>query len=328
MPSKGFFNLSVKLFEESDNNFLATLHSKLFDVCIRGKIKRMNSKVIYFTTSTELDLTKSYTVEYEFDRSWVDTCIQMISSIKQCKLEKYFKTFNDQTVDKKKTRNIKAPRNWFNTSIAKDLKQKDAVEKIITEYAFPFPFVVCGGPGTGKTSVLVEAVTQILDRNSEANILITCQSNSACDEVGIRLLNYLPTVKVFRYFSRTSASADAINKDNYFAKLRENSSIDKRKMFVAPSKDSLLKFKIVIATMSLTNRFIDDGVPKDHFDFIFIDECCAATEPECLIPIVGLGMSHKKINANIILIGDDKLLGPIVSSSKAKELGLGRKHFD
>lgn len=290
-----------------------------------GRIKSIKSGIIHFTSDDQFDRSKLYTIKCEFDRSLTDTCLQAIENLKLYQLEKYFLAFKDQTVDKKMRRNIKAPTKWFNASFAKDPKQKEAVEKIITESAFPFPFVVGGGPGTGKTSVLVEAVTQILEKSSQAKILITCQSNSACDEVGIRLRNFLPAEFVFRYFSKAKARSKSSNKDNYFEKLRENSTINKRRMFVPPSKEELLKFKIVIATMTVTNRFINDGVPKDHFDFIFIDECCAATEPECLIPIVGLGMDYNKVNANIILIGDAKLLGPVVNSSQARELGLGKK---
>lgn len=54
---------------------------------------------------------------------------------------------------------------------------------------------------------------------------------------------------------------------------------------------------------------------KDHFDFIFIDECCAATEAESMIPIIGLGVTGKRFNANIILSGDSMLLGPFVLSN-------------
>lgn len=326
-PQKNFNNFSISLCEEFRNND-SVKNYLIPHVYMRGKIMRIDSRTIYFTTSAKLDLTKSYGVVYEYDRTWVDTCTKMISNIQQYQLEKYFETFNDQTIDAKMTRNIKAPKKWFNASIAKDSKQKEAVEKIMTESAYPFPFVVCGGPGTGKTSVLVEAVTQILDKKSFANILITCQSNSACDEIGFRLRKFLPAVKVFRYFTKALANSEATNKDNYFEILKENSSINERKVFVAPSRENLLKFKIVIATMSVTNRLINCDFPKDHFDFIFIDECCAATEPDSLIPIVGLGMDHNKINANIILIGDDKLLGPIVMSIKAKELGLGRKNYE
>jgi superfamily I DNA and/or RNA helicase len=82
-------------------------------------------------------------------------------------------------------------------------------------------------------------------------------------------------------------------------------------------------FKIVVATMTSVDSFVRKRVADDHFDFIFIDECCAATEPECLIPIVNFGMSKGKVNANVILIGDDKLLGPVLHSQFAVGLGLG-----
>lgn len=311
-----------------NNSIILIEQNSDYDSFIRGKITTVNSGTIQFTTGSELDLSKSYAIEHETNRNWTEACLQAIKSIRQYQLVEYFSAFNDLAFYEKDNRDMNSSLKWFNTNIAQDSKQKIAVEKIVNEMAFPFPFVVCGGPGTGKTSVLVEAVTQILHKNPFANILIACQSNSACDEVGIRLRNYLPAEKVFRYFSRAKVASKSSNRDNYFDILRQNSTINYKRMFVAPSKENLLQFKIVIATMSLTSRFINDGVPKDHFKFIFIDECCASIEPECLIPLVGLGMDHKKITANIILIGDDKLLSPIVSSRKAKNLGLGIKSYD
>lgn len=312
-PPNGFDNLSIIISEENC----------VSDGSVRGKIRSVDSRIIYFSPSAELDLAKSFVVSYEKDRWLTDACLRAIQSVRQYKLDEYFLTFSDQTVETKKKRNIKAPTKWFNSKIAQDAKQKEAVVKIITEAVYPFPFVVCGGPGVGKTSVMVEAACQILEKKSFANILITCQSNSACDEVGIRLRNFLPAVKVFRYFAPSKAMKKTSNKDNYFEKLRENSSINDRGRYVGSIKENLMKYKIVIATMSVANRMINDGIPNDHFDFIFIDECCAAIEPECLIPIVGLGMDFKKINANIVLIGDVQLLGPILNSRKAKSLGLG-----
>lgn len=311
----------------SENNSIILIEANSdYDSIIRGKITSVNSGIIQFTTDAELDLTKSYAIEHESNRSWTEACLQAIKSVEQYRLVEYFSTFNDLTFIDENKRNNRSSLKWFNIKIEQDPKQKEAVEKIVNETAFPFPFLVCGGPGTGKTSILVEAVAQILHKNPSANILVTCQSNSACDEVGIRLRNYLPTEKVFRYFSRAKITSKSSNKDNYFGILRANSTINYRRMFVPPSRENLLKFKIVIATMSLTNRFIKDEIPKDHFNFIFIDECCAAIEPECLVPLVSLGMDHNKINANIILIGDDKLLGPIVSSRRARNLGLGIKN--
>lgn len=311
-PPNGFDNLSIIISEENCVEGLI----------VRGKIRSVDSRIIYFSHSAELDPAKSYIVKYEKDRWLTDACIRAIQSVRLEVLE-YFLTFTDETVDMKKKRNIKAPTKWFNPKIAQDAKQKEAVAKIITESVYPFPFVVCGGPGVGKTSVMVEAACQILEKKSFANILITCQSNSACDEVGIRLRNFLPALKVFRYFAPAKALKKTSNKDNYFEKLRVNSSINERGRYVGSVKENLMKYKIVISTMSVANRMINDGIPNDHFDFIFIDECCAAIEPECLIPIVGLGMGFKKINANIVLIGDVQLLGPVLNSPRAKSLGLG-----
>lgn len=261
-----------------------------------------------------------------------DASLEALDKIQRYKLVNYINTFNDYTIDKAKKRNIKPPSSWVNKDIEKDLNQKNTVLKILSESAYPNPFVISGGPGTGKTSVLVETVVQILMKKSFANVLIMCQSNSACDEVGIRLRKFLPAVKVFRYYKKNYFANMSINKDHYFKILRENSTYNELHNFQYPKWENLAKYKIIISTLTTAIKLSQSdnkhyGLPKDHFDFIFIDECCYSTEPETWLPIAALGLEHKKVNANIILVGDDKLIGPVLFSGQAKDLGLGNKIF-
>ncbi|KAL9702495.1 hypothetical protein quinque_006013 [Culex quinquefasciatus] len=54
-------------------------------------------------------------------------------------------------------------------------------------------------------------------------------------------------------------------------------------------------------------------IPKNHFSYIFIDECGSAKEISSLVPIVGVGIHEGRITASIVLAGDPKQLGPVVS---------------
>ena len=62
--------------------------------------------------------------------------------------------------------------------------KKDAVKKAVSSNDL---FLIKGPPGTGKTSVIAEIVLQILQREPEARILLTSQSNIAVDHALTRI---------------------------------------------------------------------------------------------------------------------------------------------
>lgn len=302
------------------------IRKKKHDEPIFARIRECNivTDTVYFSSADGLGPSSVYSVDYETSRYLTNAFIHALNFIKSIKMENYFLKFNDKSVGMKKKRNIKPPKKWFNSKIGEDEQQKKAVTDIITETAYPYPFVITGGPGTGKTSIIVESVLQILEKKSFASILITCQSNAACDEIAIRLRRHLDAIKIFRFYPPGKLKRSTPNKDCYFEILKENSTFQNGS-FRSPWFNVLERFKVIIITMSSALMLIYRGFKNDHFDFIFVDECCAATEPECLIPIVGLGMGLRKVSASIILIGDDQLLGPVLMSRFAKRLGLGNK---
>lgn len=82
-----------------------------------------------------------------------------------------------------------------------------AVINILKQTSYPFPYLLFGPPGTGKTKTLIEAVLQIIHNNNpDEYILICATSNSACNEVAKRLLQSdAGKDKVFRIFSKSVA---------------------------------------------------------------------------------------------------------------------------
>lgn len=54
-----------------------------------------------------------------------------------------------------------------------------------------------------------------------------------------------------------------------------------------PTFEEFYSFNVVIATLTTCGRFGQMNIDKAHFDYIFIDEAAASTEPECLIAIMG-----------------------------------------
>jgi helicase MOV-10 len=67
--------------------------------------------------------------------------------------------------------------------------------------AKPAPYIVFGPPGTGKTSTIVEAICQLWKMLDTSKILVTAQSNAACNEIIERLLKFLPSTDVYRLFA-------------------------------------------------------------------------------------------------------------------------------
>ncbi len=89
-----------------------------------------------------------------------------------------------------------------------------AVKNIIAGDYAPAPYIIYGPPGwlnsvercliivhvegTGKTSTLIEAIEQLLNRDSTARILACAPSNSAADLIAERLLVRVPVDQIFR----------------------------------------------------------------------------------------------------------------------------------
>lgn len=288
--------------------------------CIFTKIVNYKKSVwkLYFSSKKKLDMIERYFIRFEYNRIRIIACQYALDLMEKYELEQFFKYFNhspeNTSIHKKK---LISSFKWENPKIENDQQQRDSVYYIVNELAFPFPFIICGGTGTGKTTCLVESVMQILKLKPKSHILITAPSNSACDEIGMRLLEYLSSEDVYRYYSPKNQDSNL---------MKENSSISTLK-FHNPRYEFFYKQKIVISTLLDTNLFVLAKIKNDHFNYIFIDECQASTEPESLIPIIGLGMDKKKVNANIILVGDHRLLRPIVESKQAKDFGLRKFMF-
>lgn len=85
-------------------------------------------------------------------------------------------------------------------------EQKSAVINILKQTSYPYPYLLFGPPGTGKTKTLIEAILHIIHNdNPDESILVCATSNSACNEVAQRLLKHCGSDKVFRIFSKSMA---------------------------------------------------------------------------------------------------------------------------
>lgn len=159
--------------------------------------------------------------------------------------------------------------------------------------------------GTGKTSTLVEAVAQIVKLLPSAKVLISVNSNSACDEIGERLMKFIGANKMFRFYSPSfSKKMDRVN-----AKLKSCSNL-KYGYHVQPSFQELISYNVIICTLVNSGRL--RSMESTHFDFIFIDECASSAEAYVNIPITLAMKKLVRFETSIVLLGDPKQLGQIM----------------
>lgn len=168
--------------------------------------------------------------------------------------------------------------------------------------------------GTGKTSTLVEAVAQIVKLLPTAKVMVTVNSNSACDEIGERLLKYAGANKVFRFYSPSFSK----KMERVHPKLKPCSNL-KYNYHIQPSVQEMLSYNVIITTLVNSGRLLQLG--PSHFDFIVIDECASSSEPYVDIPIMVAMKLGAKFKASVVLLGDPKQLGQIVRTFHSERYG-------
>ncbi|CAO1315928.1 unnamed protein product [Diamesa tonsa] len=285
------------------------------------EIKNYKNGRIYFDLKDLVDAKKLYHISFLSYSTAYQASVNALNSIKSLGLEKYFLEFEVAPVKCSKIyrnhRKIDIFK-WLDKRVATNKEQMMAIKNIVNCTAYPFPFIIFGPPGTGKTSTLIECVAQILQHKPQSRILITAQSNSACDEIGVRLIKAIDFKKVFRLYSNSQLE-------------NQQSTEIRRKLFQISNLrngrrnevtyEQVYHFNVIITTLMKSNQLIKAELKMEHFDYIFVDECASAAETECLVPI--LGTRSNKITTNLVFLGDHKQLGPVINSKFAEKLGLG-----
>lgn len=221
---------------------------------------------------------------------------------------------------------------WLNKT------QEEAVNRVLWSKDV---MVVHGPPGTGKTTTLVEAISETLRRESQ--VLVCAQSNMAVDWIseqlvdrGISVLRIGNPTRVndkmlsFTYERRFEAHPDypqlwALRKAirEMRAKRKRGSESYHQQLDRLKSRATELEVRInaelfsdarVIAStlVGSANRVLDG----QKFSTLFIDEAAQALEPACWIPI-------RKVS-RVIFAGDHCQLPPTVKSVAALKAGLGK----
>ncbi|KNC24203.1 hypothetical protein FF38_02178 [Lucilia cuprina] len=199
-------------------------------------------------------------------------------------------------------------------------EQLQAVRNIAEGPRNDATYIIFGPPGTGKTTTIVESILQLL-KKPNTKILVTASSNSACDEVALRLCKYLKQLDIPRAIVRIYSRSSEIRTETIADDLLENSNMYNGQFY--PDVEILHEYRIVVCTLSVlaklaTGKFGRQENGSTLYTHLFIDEVAASMEAEALIAITTV-LTPKSC---LIISGDHKQLGPILQSKRAKELGL------
>ncbi|KAJ8977568.1 hypothetical protein NQ317_005417 [Molorchus minor] len=208
---------------------------------------------------------------------------------------------------------------FFNTIL--NTEQRRAVRNILETKEVPY--LIFGPPGTGKTVTIVEAILQIWKNQPTARILVCAPSNTATNEIALRLVNKIPSTDILRLLG------NIYGKDARLRELENIINVNKDdKLPYIPSLEDILKYRVVLTTLVTAARIVNGGVPAGHYTHVFIDESGYATESQTLIAMAGIlsNSKHKgNVKGQIVLAGDPRQLGPVVHSNFAKDCGYGNE---
>ncbi|XP_078437162.1 P-loop containing nucleoside triphosphate hydrolases superfamily protein [Wolffia australiana] len=207
----------------------------------------------------------------------------------------------------------------------KNLNQEQlrSVDKILGCRGAP-PYIIYGPPGTGKTMTLVEAILQICQKDTNARILVCTPSNSAADHILDKLIaatedssaSPVQRSKIFRLNAASRVYED-VNPDHIQFCFLQGIT------FQCPPFGALLRYSVIISTYMSSYQLYAVGLRRGHFGYMLLDEAGQATEPETMVPLMGL-CTTKTV---VVLAGDPMQLGPVVCSDEANCRGLGRSYL-
>ena len=209
--------------------------------------------------------------------------------------------------------------------------------------------LIKGPPGTGKSTVLLYLAFHLLQLRKSSNdkIYIGAPSNRAVDNISFLLqkleLEFVRVLSLEKEITddvdKTNSLEDLIQKE-IEKDLEKNTKKKKfKELLEKKSKYGFLKGEdsqiynkimeqyqdkilnscpIIISTI---NNSADSRIAHYDFPIVIIDEATQALEPDCLLPLY-----HKA--QMVILIGDEKQLGPTAISNSGELSGLGISLFE
>ena len=226
------------------------------------------------------------------------------------------------------------------------IRRNPCQEKAIRNALMYYLSIVLGPPGSGKTFLLVNLVYNInILKGSTEKILICAQTNQAIDNI-IKLFKKYNFEKYVRVLSPAKELSEELDITNSVHKLARDRIYNNPKKYAELiklierkekngflsekdykiykekigdiEKDIIENSDIVLSTL---NNSADERLRDFNFSYVLIDEAAQALEPDTILSII-----HQA--EMVVLIGDDKQLGPVIHSKSAAASGLSTSLFE
>lgn len=161
-------------------------------------------------------------------------------------------------------------------------------------------------------------------KDKKLKVLLVAPSNDAADLLTERLASSFPPSELRRIlaYSRPISSVSPTIREY----CNEFSSPEAQLSEITSART-----KIVVCTVDYAARLSYYGVPRSCFDVLCVDEVGHATEPEVVSVAASLfdfAASGNSARGQVILAGDPKQLGPIITSPLCNALGLNVSYLE
>ena len=186
-----------------------------------------------------------------------------------------------------RTARVNLSRTAFNRTVVENTQQWQVVSSIVDRSHQPYPYVVFGPPGTGKTTTLVEAIQQFVAIHRGLRVLVCAPTNAAADVLCLRL-NSLNTTEMLRLMGHSRDPRDVESSLLPYTHREDD-------QFTTPSLATIEEKRVVVATLATASRLVNVGVAPRHFDLIVVDEAGQAMEPEIVAVVAPLNIPQARI---------------------------------
>ena len=133
-----------------------------------------------------------------------------------------------------------------NHNVGSNPQQWHAVSSIVEGSYIPYPFVVFGPPGTGKTTTLVEAILQFVKNKPFMKVLVCAPTNTAAD-VLCKRLTQMKTSEMLRLMAYSRNPRDVDPKVVPYTNQEQGH-------FVMPPIAKMKEKRVVVATLATASR--------------------------------------------------------------------------
>lgn len=265
------------------------------DGLFTGSIFKIDYQFIYIQIEDGYDEFRYFHINHTFDIDFYGNQLPyqlQLSALKWIQEHKLFPILIENPLFNEELAHSNDSGSWITCCKHLNESQKMAVKNIVLAKNRPIPFLLFGPPGTGKTRCIIAAIEEIV-RTTEKYILVTAQSNTACDEITERLLDVVEPNAIFRMYAKSF-------EQNLISSKIQPCSNSKDGDIKFPSLNYLYQFRVVVSTISTVGcisraREYDNHFDSGHFSYIFVDEGACIHEPVTMIPIAGLNFVLAKI---------------------------------